>query len=51
MSAETIGALVGLAVYFGVRLVDAILPNGRHFTFMDRFLRKNDKENDDDLAS
>lgn len=46
MSPETLGALIGLAVYFGMRLVDRLLPPDTHFRFMDRFLRK-DKENDD----
>lgn len=47
MSPETIGALVGLAVYFGMRMIDRLLPPGTHFGFMDRFLLK-DKETDDE---
>lgn len=41
MSAESIGALVGLAVYLGMRLIDRLLPTGTHFKFVERWLTKN----------
>ena len=35
-------ALIGLAVYFGMKLVDRILPDGYHLTTLERWLRRND---------
>ena len=35
-------ALIGLAFYFGMKLVDRILPDGYHLTTLERWLRKND---------
>ena len=43
MSAESIGALVGVLVYFGMKLVDHLLPPDTHFGFMDRLLHPNRK--------
>lgn len=40
MSPEGIAALIGLGVYAAMRLIDAFLPSGRHFTFVDRWLAK-----------
>lgn len=48
MSAESIGALVGLAVYFGMRLIDRLLPPDTHFSFMDKVLRRNEPKDDTD---
>lgn len=39
LSESSWAALVGLAVYIALRLVDYILPPGRHWPFMDRFSR------------
>ena len=36
-------ALIGLAVYFGMKLVDRILPDGYHLTWLERWLRRNDE--------
>lgn len=33
-------ALIGLAVYLGMRLIDALLPSGRHFKCIERWLAK-----------
>ena len=48
MSPETIGALVGVLVYFGMKLVDRLLPPDTHFTFVDRWLRPNRKSKESD---
>lgn len=37
MSTEQAAALIGLAVYFGMRVIDALLPTGRHFKFVERW--------------
>lgn len=38
-----------LAVYFAVRVIDYILPGGRHFRLSDRWTTKDDdKETDDE---
>lgn len=47
MSPETIGALVGVFVYFGMKLVDHLLPPDTHFGFMDRLLHPNRKNKED----
>jgi hypothetical protein len=36
-------ALIGLAVYVGMRIIDRILPDGYHLTTLERWLRKNDE--------
>ena len=36
-------ALIGLAVYFGMRIIDRILPDGYHLTTLERWLRRNDE--------
>jgi len=46
MSPEAVGALIGLAVYFGMRLVDALIPKGRHFRCIERWLTKDKSEED-----
>jgi hypothetical protein len=40
MSPEGIAALIGLGVYAAMRLIDALLPTGRHFGFVERWLAK-----------
>lgn len=42
MSNETIATLVGLGVFVALRVVDYLLPKGRHFTWVDRFTRPDD---------
>ena len=42
MSSEAVATLVGFAVFFGLRLIDYLLPKGRHFTWVDRFTRPDD---------
>jgi hypothetical protein len=46
MSPEAVGALIGLAVYFGMRLVDALIPKGRHFRCIERWLTTNKEDSD-----
>ena len=41
MSAEAVGAIVGVIVYFGMKLVDHLLPPDTHFKFVERWLTKN----------
>jgi hypothetical protein len=36
-------ALIGLAVYVGMRIIDRILPDGYHLTTLERWLRKDDE--------
>ena len=36
-------ALIGLAVYVGMRIIDRILPDGYHLTTLERLLRRNDE--------
>lgn len=46
--AQAIASLVGLAVFVALRVVDAILPKGRHFRFVDRFLTPDDPPHKED---
>lgn len=48
VSDQTIATLVGLAVFVALRLVDYLLPKGRHFSFIDRISRKDDDPADPD---
>lgn len=48
MSAEAIGALIGLAVYGGMRLIDRALPPDTHFRCVERWLTKDTKEDTDE---
>ena len=42
-------ALIGIAVYLGLRLVDKLLPDGYHLTFLSRWLQRDPpKEIEDD---
>ncbi len=50
MSAESIGALVGVLVYFGMKLVDHLLPPDTHFGFMDRLLHPNRKTKTEEVT-
>lgn len=42
MSPETAAALIGVGVYFAMRLIDALIPRGRHFKFVERFTVEDD---------
>lgn len=44
VSDQTVATLVGLAVFIALRLVDYLLPKGRHFTWVDRFTQPNDDD-------
>lgn len=37
-------AAVGIAVYFVMRLIDAFIPHGRHFRFMEKFTEKDEAD-------
>lgn len=37
MSPSDKAAMVGVAVYLVMRLIDAFIPHGRHFKFIERF--------------
>lgn len=37
MSPTDKAALVGVAVYLVMRLIDALIPRGRHFKFVEKF--------------
>lgn len=39
VSDQTVATLVGLGVFVALRLLDYLLPKGRHFRFVDRFSR------------
>lgn len=39
VSESSAAALIGLAVYFGLRLVDYLLPKGRHWQWIERWSR------------
>lgn len=44
MSDKDWAALVGLAVYLALRAVDYLLPKGRHFRFIDRWIVRDDTD-------
>ncbi len=44
MSPSDKAALVGVAVYLVMRLIDAFIPHGRHFKFIERFTEPDDPE-------
>lgn len=46
--AQAIASAVGLIVFVALRVVDALLPKGRHFRFVDRFLTPDDPPHDED---
>ena len=37
MSEESLAALIGVAVYLAMRFIDALIPRGRHFKFVERW--------------
>lgn len=44
MSPTDSAALIGVAVYFLMRLIDAMIPRGRHFKFVERWTVEDEKE-------
>lgn len=49
MSGESWAAIIGVATYAAFKLIDRLLPPGRHFKFIDRFLTEDTpKETDDE---
>lgn len=44
MSAESIAALIGVAVYLAMRFIDAMIPRGRHFKFVDKWTVEDEEE-------
>lgn len=49
MSDQTIAALVGIAAYLAVRVIDYVLPRGRRFTGLDRWtVESEDHDTDSD---
>jgi len=47
MGDQGIAALIGLAVYLGMKVIDRMLPTGTHFTFVERWLTKDKPKSDD----
>lgn len=43
MSEESIAALIGVAVYFAMHFIDAMIPRGRHFKFVDKWFSEGDE--------
>lgn len=43
----TFSLIVGVGVAVAMRVLDALLPRGRSFKFMDRFLAPRDEEGDE----
>ena len=39
-----LGVATALALYGGKKLIDALLPRGSSFRFLDRFIRSNDRD-------
>ena len=46
MSSETVGTLIGLGVFLLLRIVDYVLPKGRHLRYIDRWTVPNDDEDE-----
>lgn len=46
MTTEQVAALVGVLVYLLMRVIDALLPGGRHFKFTDRWFSKDEDEDE-----
>lgn len=46
MSPSDKAALIGVAVYFIMRLIDAFIPRGRHFKFIDKWTTKDTPSED-----
>ena len=46
--AQAIASAVGVLVFIALRVVDAVLPKGRHFRFVDRFLSPDDPPHNED---
>lgn len=48
VSEATIAALAGIIVALGLRLIDALLPKGRHFKFVERYTVSDDPAGPED---
>jgi hypothetical protein len=48
VNSETIGTLIGLGVFILLRVVDYLLPKGRHLRWIDRFTTLNDQPEDEE---
>lgn len=44
MSEESLAALIGVGVYLLMRLIDALIPHGRHFKFIERFTAEDEPD-------
>lgn len=47
VSESSIVALVGLAVYAGMRLIDYLMPKGRHWRFVERWTHEDHHDDPD----
>lgn len=50
MGADWAGVAVGIALYLGLRLIDYLLPKGRHLKIVDRYSHPDDTEDDDETT-
>lgn len=41
---SSVAALIGVAVYFAMRLIDALIPRGRHFTFTEKWTKPDEPD-------
>ena len=49
MDTDRGAALIGIGVYLGLRLIDRLLPDGYHLTFLGKWLQRDQpKETEDD---
>jgi hypothetical protein len=44
VSSETVGTLIGLGVFLLLRIVDYVLPKGRHLRWIDQFTVPNEED-------
>lgn len=44
MNSETVGTIIGLGVFVLLRIVDYLLPKGRHLRYIDRWTVRNEDE-------
>lgn len=48
MSETSWAALIAFLTYVGIRVVDYLLPKGRHWTFVNRWSEKDDNPHPED---
>ena len=48
VSESSWAALIGVGVYFALRLIDYTFPKGRHWSWFDRFSRPDKDDTPDD---